>query len=125
MQATENNTQLPILIASFSAVFGAANDAEAPSISRSVTCSREACWEGMWKKISSPFVVHATGESISEPTPDRSGRLGKTSRLEWVISAVWTRVPLPESKHGTSLEAGKSFAAQGAERAESWEATAE
>jgi len=63
MQTTENNTQLPILIASFSAVFGTANDAEAPKISRFITCSRAAYWEGMWKKISSPFSVPAIGSS--------------------------------------------------------------
>ena len=33
-------------------------------ISRSITCSREACWEAMWKKISSPFAVYAIEKPI-------------------------------------------------------------
>ena len=30
---------------------GDANNAEVPKISRSITFSREASWEAMWKKI--------------------------------------------------------------------------
>ena len=45
---------------------GDANDAGFPKISMSITCSREAFWEAMWKKISSPFAVSAIGKSMSE-----------------------------------------------------------
>ena len=86
-------------------------------------CSRAVEWEGMSKKISSPFAAFAVGESISEPTSDRSGPLGKTSRLEWVISAVWTRVPLPVSKPGTNLASADQLHAKGTSSAETWEAT--
>ena len=48
-----------------SAMAGDANDAEVPKISRSITCSREAIWEAMWKKISSPFAARAIGKAIS------------------------------------------------------------
>jgi hypothetical protein len=42
---------------------GDANDAEVPKISRSITYGRAACWEGMWKKISSRFAVPAIVKS--------------------------------------------------------------
>jgi hypothetical protein len=45
---------------------GGANDAEVPKICRFIMFSRAAFWEGMWKKISSPFAVCAIGKSISE-----------------------------------------------------------
>jgi hypothetical protein len=48
-----------------SAMAGDANDAEVPKISRSITCSREAFWEGMWKKISSPCASIAIKLSTS------------------------------------------------------------
>ena len=47
---------------------GDANDVEFPKISMSITCSDEAFWEAMWKKISSPFAVSAIGKSMSELT---------------------------------------------------------
>ncbi len=54
---------------------GAANDAEVPKVSRSITFSRAAIWEAMWKKISSPFAVHAIGGSISvRNVPRGSGK---------------------------------------------------
>ena len=47
------------------AIAGDANDAEVPKIYRFIICSRAACWEGMWKKISSPFAGYAIGKPIS------------------------------------------------------------
>jgi len=64
-QTIENNHQLPNLIASFSPVLSAANGAEVPSICRFIICSRAANREKMWKKISSPFAVHAIAKSMS------------------------------------------------------------
>jgi hypothetical protein len=46
---------------------GDANDAEVAKTCRFIICSRVACWEGMWKKISSPFAVPAIGRFISVP----------------------------------------------------------
>jgi hypothetical protein len=48
---------------------GAARDAEFREISRSITGSREAFWEGMWKKTSSLFAVPAIGKSIFMQRP--------------------------------------------------------
>jgi hypothetical protein len=42
---------------------GDVNDVEVPKICRSITCSHEANWERMWKKISSLFVVPAIDKS--------------------------------------------------------------
>ncbi len=47
---------------------GTANDAEVPKIYRFIIiCSREAFWEAMRKKISSPCAVDVIEKSISEP----------------------------------------------------------
>jgi hypothetical protein len=48
-----------------SAMIGDGNDAEVPKIFRYIICSREAIWEVMWKKISSPFASYAIEKSIS------------------------------------------------------------
>ena len=60
---------------------GAANDAEAPKICRFIICSRAAFWEGMWKKISSPFAACAIGKSISEPKVQRGSSKAKNKRF--------------------------------------------
>ena len=57
-----------------SAMAGDANDAEVPKIFRFIICSREAFWEGMWKRISSPFAVRAIGKSISISSRWRGSR---------------------------------------------------
>ena len=49
----------------FSAKARDANDVEVPKNFRSISSSREAVWQGMWKRISSPFAVRATGKFIS------------------------------------------------------------
>jgi hypothetical protein len=48
-------------------IAGDANDAEVPKICRFITCSRAANWEGMWKRISSPYAAFAIEKFISVP----------------------------------------------------------
>jgi hypothetical protein len=54
---------------------GDAKDAERRKISRYITCSREADWETMWKRISSLSAANVIDKSISVP---RSHRLTPT-----------------------------------------------
>ena len=49
-----------------SAMAGDASNAAVLTIFRSIMFSRGANWEGMWKKILSPFVVCAIDKSICE-----------------------------------------------------------
>ena len=65
-----DQTRIPIgdyVSGLFSAMVGDANDVGVRQICRFIIRSRAACWEGMWKKISSPFAVPAISRSISVP----------------------------------------------------------
>jgi hypothetical protein len=64
---------------------GAADDVEVPKISRFITCSRAAKWEGMWKKISSPFAVCAMRISITGQMIDTIFATPRVSKADYCL----------------------------------------
>jgi hypothetical protein len=82
---------------------GDVNDAEVPKISRSIIFGREAMWETMWKKISSPFAVYAIEKSISVPRLSHGSsckrRMPCSRRLlgfedtQFIMYAKWRLLP--------------------------------